>query len=338
MTDLINEKGAAPAPVSDSVSPYTLSTLLVEKDAKVSVFFDDLKQRKAASPDRLDFDVALEKVKSDINLLGRVAEIARIASEFDQSSVASPVLQWCANVLRASDEGLNEWMRIAGSDPHVQLRQLAKGLQSAKEKSEKVSAEARLTIGMAVLFRQFAMDPDDALRAVSGGLGGGPEKPGLQQSKDKARLGKILRRAGAGQLTNLATVVRLFDASVIEARRRMLEAETARQELYDKNLKLKAELGSAMAQVSSLSSECENFIRKIASLRAEIDGVKGDADHGEIELKARYRTMLLRRLRPYLNDASDALEADPPFPDVASERVKLGLAEIAKELEWLDKS
>jgi len=337
--DQNSEPFAGSTQASEPIRPSTLTALLGQKEAKVGAFFDDLTQLKLAWPGQSDLDAGLEVVKADPSLLGRVAEIARNASEIEHSRLSQPILDWCADALRASSADLAEWMRIAGSDPHGQLRQLAIKLQSAKEKPDKAAAEARLAIGMSVLMRKFALAPEDALRAVASSLEKGGDKLEAQKkSEERARLGKVLRRAGAGQLTNLAIVVRLLDEKVVDAHQKMRDAQTARQELYDKNLKLKGDLDVASAKIGDLAAERDQLRDDIAKLRAEIQGVKGDADHGEIELKARYRTLLLRRLRPYLSDAAEALQIEPPYPDVASERVKLALSEIAKEQEWLDRS
>lgn len=335
MMDESSEAPVGPASAAEPVRPRTLTELLNQKDAKVGAFFSDLAENKIVLPSQQDFDEALEIVRSDLSLLSRVAEVARHASETELSRLPKPFLEWCADAIRASDAGLAEWMRTAGNDPHVQLRQLAVRLRSAKEKSAKAAAESCLAIGMSVVIRQFALDPLDALRAVASGLGTTGDSP---KSREKAQLGKVLRRVGTSQLTNLAVVVRLLDAAVVDAHQLKLDAEAARQELYDKNLKLKADLDASSNRVSDLAAEVDRLRNEVAQLNADIEGVRGDADHGEIELKARYRTMLLRRLRPYLSDAAEALQADPPFPDVASERVKLGLAEISKEQEWLDRS
>ena len=338
MTEQNSEPASDRHTSKEAERPQTLSGLLGDKDAKVATYFDDLKHGRIALPETHDLESALARVKADVGLLGRVAEIARHAAELDHARFPKFFLDWCTNALRASDESLGDWMRMSGHDPHGQLKHLAGRMHAAKDKAEKAPAEACLTIGMCVLMRQFGLEPEDALRAVASTLNKSNERPAIQQNREKDRLGRVLRRAGAVPLTNLATVVRLLDATVVDARQRMSEAVSARQELFDKNLKLKGDLDRSAQHVAQLSNECEQLKQQIINLRAEIDGVKGEADHGEIELKARYRTMLMRRLRPYLSDAAEALQADPPYPDVAGERVRLGLAEIAKEQEWLDRS
>jgi hypothetical protein len=71
------------------------------------------------------------------------------------------------------------------------------------------------------------------------------------------------------------------------------------------------------------------------ALRVQLDGTKGGAAHDMIEARARFRRLLAGKLSPFVNDASLALEVDPPVNDVAKERLEQLKGEINKELEWL---
>jgi hypothetical protein len=57
-----------------------------------------------------------------------------------------------------------------------------------------------------------------------------------------------------------------------------------------------------------------------------------------IEMKARSRQFLARSVKPALRDAEDALQIDPPFVDVAHERIKAVSSDVEKELAWLNQS
>lgn len=329
--DPSNEAPPAVASASEQVRPRALAELLLEKDAKVKTYINDLERGNASLPTQEDKYTSLEAVRSDPLLLERVAEIARYASESEHSRISKLLLEWSVEALRAGASDLQDWMRLSGNDPYVELRQLAARLKLAEEKTGRAVAQATLAIGMAFVLRQFALEPLDALRAVTSGLA-------TEGSNERARLSSVLRRASGRQLGELGLAVRLLDATVDEARKKMLDAEAAKQELYDRTTALKNDLLASQSRADSLIAQIAGLQGEIDRLTADIAGVRGDADHGEIELKARYRTMLIRRLRPYLTDAVEALEADPPFTDVASQRLKLGLAEIAKEQAWLDLS
>jgi hypothetical protein len=55
-------------------------------------------------------------------------------------------------------------------------------------------------------------------------------------------------------------------------------------------------------------------------------------------MKARSRQFLARNVKPALKDADDALQLDPPFVDVAHERIKAVSSDVEKELAWLNQS
>jgi hypothetical protein len=73
-------------------------------------------------------------------------------------------------------------------------------------------------------------------------------------------------------------------------------------------------------------------------LEVKIGGVMGGADQNMIELKARVRNLLRKKLQPNLDEALLGLEHEPPQVEFAQHRLNILKREIWKEVEWLTKS
>ena len=320
-----------------AIEARTLLEFVAAKDGKAAAFVDAVEKGEIPRPSDAERDAATEYVLGNPAALARVAELSRAAADSKVSSVSQIVLQWAAGVLRESDPRFAEWMALGGATPEIQLRQLSDAVARAADKGEKLIAEARLSIGMAVLTRQFNLDPIEALRAIAYSLGARDRSPAAQ-AKDKRLAAKLVRRASGKQLESLSLIARLFDISLSEARLRQSNAEADKQEADDRYSATRVQLERREAEVRELTAELADYKHRVEGLSNDIRGLKGDAAHGEIELKARQRQLLRSRLTPFLKDAREVLENEPPLPDVALERVRLVQTEIERELQWLDKS
>jgi hypothetical protein len=269
--------------------------------------------------------------------IGRVAELSRAATQ----SVPRPtiLLRWCEDVLRAQDEALREWARDTSQDVRAALDDLlrwaypqihTKGNPSARQR-----AEACLLIGLNLLHARRSLSPLDALRSVASATPGRRDKRrGISPDRSAT---KLVFQASVKQLLELARVVRLAESEVALA-------EEARRSAISLADRLRLEKESVERARDSLSVEAQDLSRelslrnsRIAELEADIEGASARAVQDVSKLKARFRRQG-ERLAGLLADAWDSIDADPPHPAVARERLEIAQEAIREESEWLDRS
>jgi hypothetical protein len=269
--------------------------------------------------------------------IGRVAELTRAATQ----SVPHPtvLLRWCEDVLRAQDESLREWAHDTSQDVRAALDDLLKWaypqIQSKGNPSARQRAEACLLIGLHLLHARRSLSPLDALRSIASAAPARRDKR-RTGSPDRSA-GKLVFQANAKQLFELARVVELAETEIALAE----EARRSAISLVDR---LRLEIETAERARDSLSAEVQDLNRelsllnsRIAELEADLEGARTRAIQDTSNLKARFRRQG-ERLARLLADAWDSIDADPPHPAVARERLEIAQEAIREESEWLDRS
>jgi hypothetical protein len=270
-------------------------------------------------------------------LIGRVAELARAGAQ----SIPHPtvLLRWCEDVLRAQDHTLREWARDTSQDVRGALDDLLRWaypqIQGKGNPSARQRAEACLLIGLNLLHARRSLSPLDALRSVASATLARRDERRTGLSDRSAE--RVVFQAGAKQLVELARVVAL-------AEREVTLADEARRSAINLVERLQIEITAAEQAREILSSEAQDLKRelslrnlRIEELQADLEGAKTRAFQDASKLKARFRRKT-ERLAGLLADAWDAIDADPPHPAVARERIEIAREAIQEEAECLDKS
>lgn len=98
---------------------------------------------------------------------------------------------------------------------------------------------------------------------------------------------------------------------------------------------VEARLAEAQATISDLSAQNETLAQERDRLASELAAAKRTleesqhhAGHDIVELRAQQTLLLKRRIAPLLSDAVDALEIEPPAPQIAIKRLKSAIGAI----------
>ncbi len=318
-----------------AIVPETLSEFLLADKVSARRFVRVLVKR----PQLADDDLARSHgiLTEHPTRIGRVAELARAATQ----SVPSPtvLLRWCEDVLRAQDEALSEWARDTSQDARAALDDLLKWaypqIRGKGNPSARQRAEACLLIGLHLLHARRSLSPLDALRSVASATLA-PRDKRRTGSPDRSA-GKLIFHATAKQLFELARVAELAGTEIALA-------EEARRSASSLVEKLRFEIETAEGARDTLSAEVQDLNRelsirksRIAALEADLEGARTRAIQDTSKLKARFRRQG-ERLAGLLADAWDSIDADPPHPAVARERIEIAREAIQEESEWLDRS
>ena len=206
------------------------------------------------------------------------------------------------------------------------LRRQLSGLLESREPEKRKRSEAVFMLGLKFLVSQRALDAWTALDEVRlAFLAGG------KQTSYAVR--RILARGRLADVKSAAAIAGLASELVQEARRSQ-DAETGRQVL------LRSELDDAHAEIAALKSTVEELAkeRDASANRAERSAsLLKDSEqhwgHDMADVRTQQSVFLKERLGPLLNDAVDALEINPPEPQIAMKRLKSALASIQEALK-----
>lgn len=289
--------------------------------------------REVKIPDEEERFTALEMIAADSKLLPKVVELARALLDPSLSRARNALLPWVRDAIRARDQDLTQWARLADRSPDAEIADLAKRLHKARaggDKDKVSEAEQVLLLGFAITSTRSDFDLPTALSSIH---------YGLSRDEDAEQ---VKRRAVKATATANLKHLNIFSAinHVVSAQLRKLTEEynRVRQERDHANEKIRSlrdDIARLSAQVGELKDENDHAVRAVEALQVQLDGTKGGAAHDMIEARARFRRLLIGKLAPFVNDASLALAVDPPVHDIAKERLEQLKGEINKELEWL---
>jgi septal ring factor EnvC (AmiA/AmiB activator) len=149
---------------------------------------------------------------------------------------------------------------------------------------------------------------------------------------------KVLVGASVKQLFELARIVNLSETEIGSAENARRNAVSLADELRQQKEAIEEERDRLNAKIRDLDRDIIERDSRIADLAADLQGSKIRALQDLSNLKARFRRQIGEGLAGLLADAWDAIDTDPPHPDVARERLEIAREAIRRELEWLDKS
>jgi hypothetical protein len=318
---------------ADLEAPNTLSEYLVGKTS-AAAFLKRIESDFVA-PSEAEIESAVEFALAQPSSLAKATELCRLG--IDQkvdSRVRASLRNWAIEIIRASHPDLQDWARSGGVSPEGALSILSRKLRLTRKRQDKSSAfvaEQVMRLGLIVTATWPNFDLVWSLSDSCSALHPGPAS--RNELHDRVR-GYVLK-ASPKALESLMRLTRLVRMEGDPLRQELGEAKDQLQSARERNQVLQNQCGERARRIETLEQENEELTRRLAAIERSIEGVEGSADQDMIELRARYRSTLNRKLLPNLNDALEGLTHDPPILDVATHRIKLAARTIQGELEWL---
>jgi hypothetical protein len=316
--------------------PDTLSDFLLAEKVSARRFVQDLVKRPPLAND--DLERSQEIVNAQPSKIGVVVDLARAAAQ----NVPQPalLLSWCEQVVRSQEEALRGWALDPSQDARAALIELLRWrfatVGKKGDRTRRNTAEASLLIGLNSLLARRSLAPLDALRSIASDAEG---HRATRRSVQPDRLAnKLLVRASVKQLLDLAQIAGLAEAEIAAAEDARRQALSLVNDLRRDKEELEATQNVLNAERQDIERELAERNRTIAQLAVDLEGVRARALQDLSNLKARFRRLFGEGLEGLLADAWDAIDTDPPHPDVARERLEIARKSIRRELEWLDKS
>lgn len=242
----------------------------------------------------------------------------------------------------------------------------APGLPKAIERWLWPAAMALLRNKVPAAFEAGDTDADSTFRRIhrdlAPGLGGGDEVPqqrsetllllalvwlGTQRSLDVSGVLDALRDTFPQNEKSVREAVRkgLVSGKLSEVKRTAAVATLIGQTARDSKIALEMErqrrasveerLESARARVSEVTAERDSIANSRDELAAELEALRRELDesrlhfgHDMANIKAKQNLLLTERIAPLIANAVDALEIEPPAPDVALRRLKSAIKSI----------
>lgn len=321
------------------VVPTAADTLLghlTTKTSNAAKFFEQLTARPPKPLSDDDLEAAKTAVQDDPTLLGRVAELARVAQASSSLTPRGRLLKWAGEIVEGAYPG---WTPGLAESSGSLIAQLAdKSGPKTTDPKGKQAADALLQIGLAVLMGQYSWPAGTVVAELKTGFDKSRRdaaRPKDPQTPDEL-VTKLLRKATARQLQEYASIASLLNADLQRAREMAHRAETARQEQFDRYVAAKAHGDRLAAEIVAKNANLAALEARVRELEAQLASANSGAAHDQTNLRARYKSFLDRQLSPKLADATDALDGPDPFLEVALHRLKSLKSEIEKEAAWLN--
>jgi hypothetical protein len=200
------------------------------------------------------------------------------------------------------------------------LQNVGPRLESA-DRTERANGEVLLSLGLSWLMVHRALHAWTALEQLASAL-----------YKDRSAALRTARRLLArGKMMEIrdASAVAGVAHETVRAARAEQEVAQRRQVLLQSQLdETRAEIGSLRSQLAAVREERTELAAHLEREKRLLEESQQHWGHDMVNIKARQRVLLRERLKPLLDDAVDALQIQPPAPEIALERVKIALSSI----------
>lgn len=314
--------------------PATLTEFL-KSDASASAYVNELINRDIAIPDEAARDRAVESVVKEPELLPRVIGLTRTALAKDDSRTKAAISTFASNVIRSQDDELADWSTVGGLSTESDLVKLAARVRSARAAGDKEAlqrAEQVLQLGLAVVCARASFAPIDALAQIYSQFVRNRGSTGRQPSEI---VKDAIVRASIKNLETYGAFHAVLSKELEDARKQL--ANTT-HELVDQRDRLRTQreqISAHKQEIEDLKAEMRELAERLADAGTHIKGVEGGRDDELNTLRARFRQLLKGKLTPFVSNAQEALEVEPPVTSVARDRLARIKTEIEGELEWL---
>jgi hypothetical protein len=282
-----------------------------------------------------DLDRAHQVIVAQPDKLARVVELVRAGAR--AAPQPGVLLRWCEHILRSRDDALQSWALDPSQDASAALGELLKWAHDLQKRdpSKKQLTQSLVLLGFNLLFARRSLTPLEGLRLMAPKS---TEHSDAPPAGTRRKSGTLMSRASYKQLVDFAQVVRLSKAQIASTEEALRHAEVKADNLRREKETADAEVEALNRKVEDLNECLTEKVRQISNLEADISAAKTRALQDLGAVKARFRRQIGDHLAGLLSDAWDAIDTNPPHPEVTRERLEIVRKAIQKELEWLDKS
>ncbi|MGU3476563.1 hypothetical protein [Methylobacterium sp. D48H] len=187
----------------------------------------------------------------------------------------------------------------------------------------RLEARTLLLLALTWLTPRSTFKPREALEEIYGLLFA--DEDGAEDAVVRALSGGEMK--GIRQASAVAGLAR---RAVSEATERAEKEHSRRLGIEDELAAARREAAALKAQVASLTAERDDFRDRLSAAERRFEERQQHWGNDMAAVSARQKLLLDREIGPLLDTAVDALAGDPPFPDIALERVREALT-IIKE-------
>lgn len=304
--------------------PPSLATYFGEAPVPVRTFFKAVKTAKLRR-----FEESDEQTASSL-MPQNDFDGARLLALVSQSDIPEAVDHWVwvavQNILRNEVAGNFDPL---SRDPLTVLkslhRQLSTGIQG-KEKAAKRKNENLLRTGVTWLLKKRALDPWDALNELR--VIFFPEGQGATRHSKR-----ILTQGKSQEIKTAAAISGLVHEKVRAAQSERDEERRQKSSLQDIISRLEKEKTLVTEELRGTEEKSAALALELAALKQKLNDQQQHWGHDMADIKAKQNSLLRDRLAPLLKDAQDALEIEPPAPQVALKRIRSTIAAIGDALQ-----
>jgi hypothetical protein len=306
-------------PETETVIPE-ISAYFLNPDISPSAFSRALKANKVKRFQSEDLQKTISAIENDNNGI-------RLWALMSYANLPEAVDRWIWPTVQ------EQLKSVIGSDFNPQntdsnqiLRDLCKALAprlASKDKIEAKGAENWLRIGVCWLVEKRSIQLWTMAQVISTAFF-------ADTKKAKSLVHRAISKGGIKELRLIVATVALGNDIVVRS-------EAALAEERRRNSSLRIKLTDADRKVESLSrdlaanrAELAQKEEAVRNVEIQLENERHHWGHDLSETKAGQRVLLGERVAPLLSDAIDALEIDPPAPNVALKRVKAVLSIIDK--------
>jgi hypothetical protein len=305
---------------AEAISPE-ISVFFTNPKLSPSVFLKVLKSEKVKRFKKEDEQKALIAIEGDTNG-------DRLWALMSQANLPEAVERWIWTVAQ------NRLKFVVGHDfnpldtnPTHILRSLRKALDPglrSKEKSDVKHAENWLRIGICWLMEKRSIQIWTVAELISSVF--------FTETKNSNLL--VHRAISKGSIKELklsVATVTLGNEMVTRAKSDLADERRLSNSLRIKLSEAEKRIEGLTSELVSLRDELTEKEKAFNNISTQLENERHHWGHDLSETKAGQRVLLGERVAPLLSDAVDALEIDPPAPNVALKRIKAVLNIIGEE-------
>lgn len=296
----------------------------------------DLKS-KSKIPNEADREEALEAVAANPALLARAVELAKAAlNRTDASRIKPTVIALTSDIIRAQDDDLAGWSRMAGLTAEAELGKLAARVRDARTNGDKEvlhRAEQVFQLGLAVVCTRADFSTIGAIAEVYSQLS--RPRSGSKMADPEAVAKKAISRANVKGIETFGAINAAVSERLREVQRQFSMASEQIAQNTERARMQRDQIDDQRREIEDLKAEKQRLFTELADAQTRMGGLMGGHDHQLNEVRARFRKLLSGNLTDFVSQAHEALTSTPPAPDIAEALLEDARTDIDRELKWL---
>lgn len=194
-------------------------------------------------------------------------------------------------------------------------------LIQSTEKGQRKYGETLLRLSLAWLISQRSFDLWNALEQL---------RPTFFREPSAAvkATRRILTRGKVGEIKDASGIAGLAQEMVRSALAQRDDERRGQAQLQAKLHGAQSEIVVLKSRIDLIEIERETLSEQLAAANLQLEQSKQHWGHDMVAIKAQQNVLLRERLAPLLKDSLDALEIDPPAPQIALKRLRTALSSI----------